>query len=109
MSDFIDYLKEVFAPLGVVQPRKMFGGHGIFYDGVMIALVADDCLYLKVDKHTQAEFSDLDLPAFEYEKNGKTFAMSYRLAPESIYDDPDEALQWARLAYEAALRGKKKT
>ncbi len=108
MSEYVNYLKEVLAPLGAVQPRKMFGGHGIFYDGVMIGLVADDSLYLKVDKQTEGEFIGLDLPAFEYEKNGKTFAMSYRLAPESIYDDPDDALQWARLAYEAALRAKKK-
>lgn len=108
MSEYVSYLKEVLAPLGVVQPRKMFGGHGIFYDGVMIGLVADDSLYLKVDKQTEGEFIELDLPAFEYEKNGKTFAMSYRLAPESIYDDPDDALQWARLAYEAALRAKMK-
>jgi DNA transformation protein len=108
VSEYVSYLKEVLAPLGVVRPRKMFGGHGIFYDGVMIGLVADDSLYLKVDKQTEGEFIALDLPAFEYEKNGKTFAMSYRLAPESIYDDPDDALQWARLAYEAALRAKKK-
>lgn len=89
MSEYIEYLREVFSPLGVVSPRKMFGGHGIFYDGVMIALVADDSLYLKVDKQTEGEFIDLDLAPFEYEKNGKSFAMSYRLAPESIYDDPD--------------------
>ena len=108
MSEYIEYLYEVFAPLGAIKPRKMFGGHGIFYDGVMIALVADECLYLKVDKQSEEAFTVLDLPAFEYSKNGKTFAMSYRLAPEEIYEDPDEALRWARLAYEAALRGRKK-
>lgn len=108
MSEYIEYLREVFAPLGAVQPRKMFGGHGIFYDGVMIALVADDSLYLKIDKQTEGEFIALELPPFEYEKNGKTFAMSYRLAPESMYDDPDDALAWGRMAYEAALRAKKK-
>lgn len=108
MSEFVDYLREVFAPLGVTSPRKMFGGYGLFYDGVMIALVADDSLYLKIDSQTEADFIAQDLPPFEYEKNGKTFAMSYRLAPESIYDDPDEALAWGRLAYEAALRAKKR-
>lgn len=108
MSEFVEYLREVLAPLGAVQPRKMFGGFGVFYDGVMVGLVAHDSLYLKVDRQTEAAFTELELPAFEYQKNGKTFAMSYRLAPEAIYDDPDEALQWARLAYEAALRAKKK-
>ena len=36
-----DYLKDLFEPFGPVNPRRMFGGLGIFHDGVMIALVAD--------------------------------------------------------------------
>ncbi|WP_203301031.1 TfoX/Sxy family protein [Marinobacter sediminum] len=27
----------------------MFGGYGIYYDGLMFALVADDVLYFKAD------------------------------------------------------------
>lgn len=99
---------EVLAPLGPVQPRRMFGGHGVFYEGLMIGLIADDSLYLKVDKQSKPDFEALDLPAFEYTKNGKTFAMSYQLAPEAIYDDPDEAKTWAQKACDAALRNKKK-
>lgn len=107
MSGFADYVIEVLAPLGPVQPRKMFGGHGVFYEGLMIGLIADDSLYLKVDKLSKPDFEALDLPPFEYTKNGKTFAMSYQLAPEAIYDDPDEAREWALKAYDAALRNKK--
>lgn len=107
MSAFSDYVVEVLAPLGPVQPRRMFGGHGIFYDGLMIGLIADDSLYLKVDPVSKPEFEEMDLAPFEYSKNGKTFAMSYHLAPEAIYDDPDEAKEWALKAYDAALRSKK--
>ena len=29
MSEFVDYLKEVFEQFGRIQCRKMFGGYGI--------------------------------------------------------------------------------
>jgi len=107
MSEFVEYLSEVFAPFGPIQTRKMFGGHGIYHDGVMFGLVADDTLYLKADASTEKLFTDRDLPAFEYDKAGKAMKMSYYTAPEEIYDDPEEATQWAKRAYEVAYRTKK--
>ena len=84
----------------------MFGGHGIYHDGLMFALVADDTLYLKADNSSKQRFIDKNLPAFEYDKKDKTIKLSYYLAPEEIYDDPDEAVYWAKLAYQAALSSK---
>ena len=31
--------------------------------------------------------------------------MSYSLVPERLYDDPEELAEWARKAFDAALRG----
>ncbi len=50
MIQFAENLKDVFAPFGAVSVRRVFGGHGVFFEGLMIALVADDVLYLKVDE-----------------------------------------------------------
>lgn len=103
-SEFVDNLHEVFALFGPISARRMFGGYGIYHDGLMFALVADDVLYLKADPVAKAAFVDLGLPPFEYMKNGKSTKMSYHLAPEEIYDDPEAARDWAKLAYGAALR-----
>ncbi len=107
MSDFVDNLEAVFAEFGTIQSRRMFGGYGIFHDGLMFALVADDELYLKADKYSATDFTSLDLNAFQYDKNGKTVEMSYYRAPEEIFDDPDIAKEWAIKAYDAALRSHK--
>lgn len=107
MSEFVEYLKEVFTVYGDVRTRRMFGGHGLFHNDLMIGLVADDVLYLKADKESSTSFSERGLAPFEYTKNGKTMKMSYFLAPEEIFDDPDEAERWASLAYEAAVRSRK--
>lgn len=85
----------------------MFGGYGVYHDGLMFALVADDVLYLKADEKSSPAFAALGLPQFEYEKSGKKMRMSYYGAPEEIFDDPVQAKAWADRAYGAAVRAKK--
>ena len=104
MSQFADSLHEVFAALGRVQIRRMFGGHGVFHDGLMCALVIRDTLYLKCDVQTQPYFEALGLEPFTYERQGKRLPMSYRLAPETVFEDRAEAALWSRRAFESALR-----
>ena len=106
MSEFVDYLKVVFEQFGPVHTRKMFGGYGIYHDGVMFGLVADDTLYLKADEKTAVYFESRGLSQFEYDKGGKIVKMSYYLAPEEIVDNPVDAVLWARRAYEVAFRAK---
>ena len=108
MSEFVAYLKEVFEGLGPVTARRMFGGYGIYHDGVMFGLVANDTLYLKADESTAASFEARGLERFSYDKGDKVVQMSYYLAPEEIWDDPDEAARWARQAFEVAFRAKAK-
>ena len=107
MSEYVEYLKEVFNEFGSVEPRRMFGGYGIFHKGLMFALVADDTLYLKADETNFQHFTELELEQFSYEKQGKAFKMSYYMAPEDIFDDPEEAKIWADRSYAAAVRTKK--
>lgn len=104
MSEFVNYLHEVFEQFGSIRSRKMFGGHGIYHNDLMFGLVADDELYLKTDADNLAEFTERDLGPFEFNKDGKIMKMSYYRAPEEIYDDPDEAARWGHLAYDAAVR-----
>lgn len=104
MTGFTDYLPELFASFGRVSVRKMFGGHGVYCDGLMFALVADDVLYLKADDQNRETFSARGLGPFQYGKGEKTMAMSYFAAPAELFDDPDEAAVWARRSFEAALR-----
>lgn len=105
MSGFVDYLPEVFSEFGSIALRKMFGGHGVYHQGLMFGLVADDTLYLKVDAASLPLFERDGLPPFVYsDRNGRTATMSYRQAPDEIFDDRELAALWARRAFEAALR-----
>ena len=107
MSAFVEFLHEAFSEFGPIQPKKMFGGHGIYHEGVMIGLVAGDCLYLKVDADTEPRFVERGLEQFTYAKGNKRVGMSYYQAPEECLEDPSEMVEWARLAFAAALRSRK--
>ncbi len=107
MSEFVDSLEAVFASFGPVRARRMFGGYGIYHDGLMFGLVADDVLYLKADAQSAEQFAEQGLQPFVYDRKGKNITMSYYLAPAEIFDAPDLARLWAVRAFEAALRGRK--
>lgn len=105
MNDaFLAYLHDLFSDFGVISTRAMFGGHGVYHDGVFIALVIDEALYLKADAQTRAAFEAAGCAPFEYVQKGRRLTMSYWSAPETAMDSPQALLPWARLAYAAALR-----
>jgi DNA transformation protein len=107
-TEFIEFLNEAFEEFGLIDVRKMFGGYGIYYDGVMFGLVEKNTLYLKADESTQKQFESRGLSQFQYDRAGKAVKMSYYKAPEEVYEDREKAAVWARLAYQVAVKQMKK-
>jgi DNA transformation protein len=92
-------------PLGPVDARAMFGGHGLYVDGAMVAILAEGALYLKVDDQTRARFEQAGLDAFVTHSSGRPVRMSYHRAPEPI-DDWDALRPYAEMALAAAKRAR---
>ncbi len=104
-ASFKEFLIEQMAGFGPVTIRAMFGGAGVYHDGLMFALVDDEVLYLKVDETSRSAFESENLPPFVYSmKGGKKIDMSYFRSPERCLDDADEMAQWCRVAYGVALK-----
>jgi DNA transformation protein len=104
MNDFVSYLNEVFELFGPITARKMFGGYGIYHQGLMFGLVTNDTLYLKADAENAGDFNKQRLGTFEYQKNGKVTQTPYYLAPTELMADRELAALWARRSYGAARR-----
>jgi hypothetical protein len=51
-----EFINDLFAPFGPVVVRRMFGGAGIYREGLMFALVFDGAIFLKVDEASIPEF-----------------------------------------------------
>jgi DNA transformation protein len=103
----IDLLEELFEPVRGVTIKRMFGGLGIFKDGLMFALVADDVLYFKADDATSPGFEKEGFGQWTYEGRGRKVPMPYWQAPDRLYDEPDDFAAWARAAFDVAKRTQK--
>lgn len=103
---FVDYLLELLAPLGEATARRMFGGWGVYVDGVMVGLVAGEAAYLKTDAHTRDVFAATGSKPFVFmaAKRARTIATSYWSVPEAALDSAEAMRPWASLALEAARR-----
>ncbi len=104
--EFVDMILDLLSGMGPVSKRRMFGGAGLFMDGVMFALIADETLYLKVDEGNQPAFDALSLGPFTFQRQGKQVALSYFEAPGECFDDPDVMTEWCHNAWQAAKRSK---
>ncbi|MFT7472366.1 MAG: DNA transformation protein [Kiritimatiellia bacterium] len=102
--EYVAHIVDLLQFFGPVESKSMFGGFGVFLEGLMFGLVAGNELYLKVDAKNRQDYEDLGLQAFSFGKNGKEFKMSYHQAPEEAMEDAELLSDWASNAYGAAMR-----
>jgi DNA transformation protein len=102
--EYVAHIVDLLQFIGPVESKSMFGGFGVFLEGLMFGLVANNELYLKVDDQNRQDYEDLDLQAFSYAQKGKEFKMSYYQAPEEAMEDAELLSTWASNAYGAAMR-----
>ena len=53
---FFAHVLELLRPSGRAAARAMFGGHGLYLDGLIVAIVVEDVLYLKTDDETRPAY-----------------------------------------------------
>lgn len=100
---YIEWLKDALSPLGHIGVKRMFGGAGIYCDGLIIAIFDDDQLYLKTNEAGQAAFLAEGQGAFTYDtKHGPGQLKTYWRAPDYLADDTDALAEWARRALSVA-------
>lgn len=103
---FVTHVLELLAALGSVSARRMFGGHGIYCDGLFIAIVLDEVLYLKADDRSRADFERAGCEMFSYSRQGRMAKLNFYRAPEDTLDAPQHMLPWGKKALAAALRAR---
>jgi len=105
-DEFVEYVIDQFRVWCEVQVRKMFGGAGLYRDGVMFGLIADDVAYLKVDDSNREEYVQAGSSPFQPFPDKKMTMTSYYEIPPGVLENPDELGRWAQRSL--AVAGKKK-
>jgi DNA transformation protein and related proteins len=107
-DDFRDYVLEQLAVAGKASARRMFGGVGLYLDGLFFALIADDTLYFKTDDTNKLRFVQAGSRQFCPFPDRPTHVMAYWEVPAEVLEDPEELRNWTREALSAALAARTK-
>ena len=92
------YLAFVLEQLGGVKSvvtRRMFGGIGIYSDGVFFAVIDDDTLFFKVDDALAQRYIALGMPPFTPIPGAKPMS-SYYQVPVEVLEDEETLGRWAK-------------
>ncbi|MEP9356564.1 TfoX/Sxy family protein [Xanthobacter sp. KR7-65] len=98
-----DLVADLFAAFGPVSVKRMFGGAGLYADGLMFAVAVRDIIYLKADAALAAELAARGSAPFSYEAKGAVRTMNgFWSVPEAALDDSDDLATLARRALAVA-------
>jgi len=104
-EEFVDYVIDQLSAWGEVSARKMFGGAGLYCDGTMFGLIADDVAYLKVDDLNREDFVKAGSSPFNpYPDKVKATVMSYYEIPVDVLENPDQLAEWAERSLAVARK-----
>lgn len=106
---FVEAVVQRLNQVAPVTARAMFGGYGLYAEGVMFALIAYDRLYFKVDAGNLADYEAAGCSPFVYEGKGKPIRMSYYVLPTEVWEDTAQLADWVAASRAAAQRAKAKT
>src|SRR5579872_6824846 len=97
-------LQKLFEPFAAVTVKGMFGGRGVYADGLMFALQAGEDIYLKTDAISAPRFKEAGSRPFVYRSPMGPKETSYWLMPRAAATDEKALKTWCGLALEAARR-----
>lgn len=100
-DEYLAYVVEQLEGLGAVQSRRMFGGAGLYCDGLFFAIVADDVLYFKVDDSNRADYEAEGMGPFQPFADKKA-VMQYYEVPIDVLENRETLRDWAAKALRVA-------
>lgn len=103
--EFIEYVRELFAPLGNLKDGKFFGGFALKSGSKQFAMIMGNTLYFCVNDRTRPKYEALGMEPFSYDtKKGKIIVRKYYSAPENLFEDNVKLIEWANEAIESACK-----
>lgn len=108
-KEFVAYILDILAPFGDISARGMFGGYGVYKEGLIFGIIVDDTLYFKMSEANRKIFEEAGSHPFTYQrKDTKPVTMSYWEVPLTVIEDQEQCVAWAEAAYEVAKQRKSK-
>ncbi len=102
-ENYLSYVLDQLEYLGTVTTKKMFGGVGIYLDGVFFGGIDNNILYFRVDDSNRPDYESAGMNPFRpYGENA--YAMQYYEVPADVLEDKEKLRLWADKALAVAIR-----
>jgi len=102
-EQYLDYVVDQLSCIGPIAAKRMFGGVGLYHDGLFFGLIASDVLYFKVDDESRSAYEDVGAKPFQ-PYGDESYSMSYYEVPVDVLEDIDQLKLWSGRAVAAARR-----
>lgn len=99
-KEYLRFIQDQLSEFGDVEIKSMFGGVGIFKDGLMFGKIGGDIFRLKVDETNKEQYEEKGMKPFHSEKKKK--GMPYWEVPQDVLEDRTELAKWANQSFEIA-------
>jgi DNA transformation protein len=106
-AEYREYVLEQLSRVAPVTHRRMFGGVGIYSDGLFFALMDNDTLFLKVDDSNRGDFEAAGTGPFS-PFGDPSMVMRYYELPADLLEDPDALRPWVFKAIDVARAARRK-
>jgi DNA transformation protein len=103
---YLEYILEQLSGLGALRPNRMFGGIGLYADGLFFGLIDDDTLFFKTDDTNIAAYRERNMPRFMPFPEKNNLALGYHQVPADVIEDAEMLVAWARHSVAVALASK---
>jgi DNA transformation protein len=94
-SGFREFVLGQLSDVRGLHARPMFGGIGLYSDGVFFGIVAGDALYFKVDDTNRGDYEREGSRPFKPYAN-RPMTMAYYSVPASVMEDAVDLARWAK-------------
>jgi len=101
---YLEYVLDLLSHCDSITSRAMFGGYGIYKNGIIFAIIAHDELYFKVDQSNIELYKNHGSEAFTFETKGRVSKMSYWKVPLLVMEDETQLMEWVNQSYNISLK-----
>jgi DNA transformation protein len=95
-SRFLDYVLEQLAGLSALRSNRMFGGIGLYSEGLFFGLIDDDTVFFKTGDLNIAAYQARNMPRFMPFPDRPQAVLGYHQVPADVIEDSEMLVDWAR-------------
>lgn len=99
---FKDFIVDQLTALRGMTSRRMFGGHGLYCDGMFFGIIYQGRLYLKITPDIVSSYLAQGMAPFR--PNAKQTLKTYYEVPADVVEDAERLTTWAVQAVRSRVR-----